>query len=167
MRKYLLPVILTVTLVLAVTACGDDDFGGGFGENQTPTPGFGDGDLTIPTSVGNIPGLSGECEAYANLAFAMSAAFTGQFTGFEGDLVSNLPAEAQADAVIIVDALQEFSDGLAGAGIDMSQGMAGFSQEEIETFSDLSEAVFTDEVDAAFEGLGEVMEDACEVDGDF
>ena len=178
MTTYLRSLIIVVVVALAVAACGDDDLGSdlggntsadvpGFGDDGFGDDGFGDGDATLPTSVGNIPGLSSECEAYLNLSLAMSAAFTGEFSGFDGDLVSRLPAAAQADGAIIVAALQEFSDELAAAGLDLSQGLATFSQEQIQAFGDLSEEIFNDEVDAAFDRLSEAGAAECAIGGDF
>lgn len=163
--KRISRLLLVAVLGMAVVACGDDGSGGD-ATIPTGTDGSGVGDVTIPTGVGNIPGVSSECEAYANLSLAMSSAFTGGFGGFSGDLVSQLPAAGRADGAIIVAALQEFSGGLAAAGIDLSQGNIGtLTQDQLQVFSDLSDSVFTDEVNDAFDRLSEVVEAECALGG--
>lgn len=173
MFKRVRPILLLLTvLALVGAACGGDDPSGDPGpDGETVLPGdqgTGLGDSsTLPTAVGNIPGVSGECEAYANLSLAMANVFTGGFSGFDGDLVSQLPSAGQADGAIIVSALQQFSDGLAAAGIDLTQGMTGLSADQIQVFSDLTESVFTDEVDAALDRLSELIEAECAIGADF
>lgn len=166
--------LLVLLLAVTVAACGDDDVSD-LGDGQTTSaPVFGgDGDgsdddnTTFPTAVGNIPGVSSECEAYANLSLALVNVFSGGFSGFGGDLVSSLPPSGQADGAIIVDALQRFSDGMAAAGIDLSAagGMATMDADQIATFTQLSEEIFTDDVDAAFDRLSELVEAECAVGG--
>ena len=61
MTKYLRTLIIVTVVTLAVTACGDDDLGGLGGDTSADPSGFedqgfGDGDATLPTAVGNIPG---------------------------------------------------------------------------------------------------------------
>lgn len=173
MSKYYRPLILVIVLALTVMACGDDDFGGDFGGDQgTNVPGFGDdgfgdGDATLPTSVGDIPGVSDECEAYFDLSFAMSAAFTGDFDGLAGDLLAKLPAAAQADGAIIAGALQDFVDGIAAAGIDLSQGVGSLSQEQLQAFGEIGDSVFTEEVNDAFDRIGELAAENCAIAEDF
>jgi hypothetical protein len=157
---------MLAALVLVLAACGGDPVG----DAAADTP-YGDGGSifddaggdTLPGSVGNTPGLSGECEAIANLSLAMSSAFLGNFNGFDGNLIGSLPSGIQADGAIVVGALQEFSDGLAAAGIDLASpsGMAGLSPEQMEAFSTLSEEIFDDEVNDAFDRIGEAAEAEC------
>jgi len=162
MPGHLRSLALVLLLVLGLAACGDDDSIGGLPGDAGDLPGDvsdlpGDlGDLP-----GNIPGLSDECQAYASLSFAMSSAFTGGFGGLDAGIVSNLPAEARADGQIVVTALQEFSDGLTDLGIDLSQGMASLAPEQIQAFTQLGESVFTDEVNDAFDRIGELASATC------
>lgn len=168
--KRLRTILLVTLLAMTVAACGDDDvsdLGGGQGTN---VPGFGDdgfGDSSsLPTSVGNIPGLSSECEAYANLSLAMASVFSGGYDGFATDIVSQLPPEGRADGAIVADALQRFADGLAAADIDLSNGgMATLSAEQIEAFSAISEDVFNEDVEAAFDRLSDLVEAECAIGG--
>lgn len=158
------PLALAIAIILSLAACGDDDSGGTASTAPTETEDLDTGDTTLPTSVGNIPGISAGCEAYADLSLAMGNVFTGGFAGFGDDLVSRLPSEGQADGAIVVGALQAFSDGLADAGIDLSQGSIGtLTQEQLQVFSDLSDNVFTDDVNAAFDRLGELVAAECAV----
>ena len=176
--QRLFSLLLVALLALTLAACGDDDDVADLADDPTTTTsgsvvggGSDDGssgsDTTFPTSVGNIPGVSSECEAYANLSLALVNVFSGGFTGFGGDLVSALPPAGQADGAIVVDALQRFSDGMAAAGIDLTAqgGMAAMDADQLQAFSDLSEEIFTDEIDAAFDRLSELVEAECAVGG--
>jgi hypothetical protein len=167
MSRHLRPLVLVLVLALTLVACGDDDSIGGLPGDAGDLPGdVGDlpgdaGDLGDLPGVGDIPGLSDECSAFLSLSSAMASAFTGTFSGFEGDLVSSLPAAAQADGAVVVAALQEFSNALADAGIDLSEGIGTLSQEQLQAFSQLGESIFTDEVNDAFDRIGDVASASC------
>jgi hypothetical protein len=166
MTRLLRTVTLVAVLALSLVACGDDDSIGGLPGDAGNLPGdVGDIPGDIGDLPGNIPGLSDECQAYASLSFAMSGAFSGSFDGLDGGIVANLPAEAQADGAIVVAALQDFSDGLDELGIDLSQGMGNLSQEQVQAFSELGESTLTDEVNDAFDRIGELASATCAVEG--
>jgi len=166
--------ILLVVLALVVAACGDDDLvgdvaqdgDGPFGNGVVTDDGGDLGDLGgVTPGVGNIPGLSDACQAYVNLSFAMTGAFSGNFSGIDDSIISDLPPGAQADGAIIVDALRRFSDGLQAAGIDLSDptNFATLTPAQMEEFQALGDTVFTDEVDAAFDRLDDSISADCEV----
>ncbi len=151
--------VAVVALLVLAAACGGDDSAdagddaGGGSDAQTAT--------TFPSTVGDIPGVSGECEALANLSLAISGVLTGTFDGLPDDVVGNLPGDAQADGEIVADAVQEFSDRLDELGIDLSQGLGNLSAEQLQAFSDISGEVFNDDVDAAVNRIGITMADDC------
>lgn len=145
-------------VVLAVAGCGGDDSSdagdvGGGGGDETAT--------TFPTSVGDVPGVSSECEAVADLSLAISTVLSGQFGDISDDVVDALPSDARADGTLLVDALREFGDRIDAAGIDLSGGLGGLSAEEIEVYSDISGEVFDEDLDAAVERIGQVAAVEC------
>lgn len=148
--------VALLTMVVA-SACGGDDAG-------NDSAGGNDGEdsaTTLPSSVGDIPGLSAECEAFADLSLAMSNTLGGGFVGIPDDLVDRLPADARDDGRVIVEALQEFGDRLEDAGIDLSQGIGSFDEGQIETYGEISGEVFDSDVEDAFDRLAGMVADEC------
>lgn len=171
MHKYVRLVAIVAVLALVVAACGDDDSaenggnadagnnnGGNGSDNSLET--FGPDD-TLPTTVGDVPGLSSECEALANLSLAFSSALTGGFDGVPSGLVDDLPSEFRAEGEAIAEALEEYSRRLEEAGIDISQGIFTLSEEQIEVYSDIADELFDDELEDSFERLATDMADDC------
>jgi hypothetical protein len=155
MRAYARVVGVLAVVAALVVGCGGDDADTNGGVDATA------GATTIPSTVGNIPGVSSECEALANLSLSISQVFAGSFQGVPNGVVDALPSEARADGQIIADALVEFDERLDELGIDLSDGMASLSPEQLEAFGDVSGEVLNDDVDAAVNRIGIQMADDC------
>ena len=132
-------------IVAIVSACGGSDDTEG---SVTTVPDNGAGDVI--TTFGNIPGVSDECTAIANLSVALTQAVSGSLGEVSDDILDAIPADARADGQIILDALREFAGRLADDGIDLTQGgLAGLSPEQLETYVEASADIFDEEVEAA------------------
>jgi hypothetical protein len=153
-------VVMAAVFALVVAACGDDDSAdnGASADNGNssgnPEATF-DPDETIPVTVGDVPGLSSECEALANLALAIGRAFTGGVEEVPAGIVEDLPSEMRADGEIVLEALTEYSRRLEEAGIDLSGGVFSLAEDQIEAYSDITEEVFDEELEDAYERIGE------------
>jgi hypothetical protein len=169
------PLLLIVALALIVAACGDDDSGllgdaptanteaglpfGGGGSDEIPN--------TLPETIGNVPGVSGECEALLNLSLAMANAFTGGGGDIDPGFVSGLPPGLQADGALVVGALQQFSQGVQDLGVDLSDpaNFAALSEEQFAALDALNDQIFDEEVDAALDRISDAAEVSCSVPG--
>jgi hypothetical protein len=133
---------------------GGDDGGGLFGSDET-----------IPITVGNIPGLSNECEALVNVFLAFTNVFSGgQIQAPSLDVISGLPGDLQADAAIMIETMQAYADGLQELGIDLSDPLSfsSLTEEQQMAFGELSEAFDTEEFNAASERLSAYGEAECD-----
>ncbi|HSF84224.1 MAG TPA: hypothetical protein VLG28_01020 [Acidimicrobiia bacterium] len=146
--------VVAVAFLLAVAACGGEDDAAAPSSEQDASA------TTFPSSVGDLPGVSGGCEALANLSLAISSVVSGNFTGVPSDVVGNLPEEARADGQTLVDAIEEFHERLEQAGIDISQGL-NLDEEQLDEYVDINAEVFNDDVDAAVNRLGVTMAGEC------
>lgn len=150
--------VALLTMVVA-SACGGDNAGG---DAAAGNDGGGSA-TTVPSSVGDVPGLSAECEAFADLSLAMSNTLAGGLAAMPDDLVDRLPADARNDGRVIVEALQQFGDQLAAAGIDLSQGIGSLDQGQIETYTAVSADVFDSEVEGSFDRLATAVAEECAI----
>lgn len=150
-------------LALLATACGDDDSstpfdGGGFGADDDDEGGdFGDlGDLELPGDVGDIPGLSDDCEAIANVFLSFSSAFFGgDPVDADSSRFDGLPGELRDDADIVVGALNELYEEFDRLGLDLSDptAFATMTEEEAAAFGELSDNLDSAEVSDAMDNL--------------
>jgi hypothetical protein len=114
-----------------------------------------DSDDTTPFTVGDVPGFSSECEALTNLALATGRAFTGGVEEVPARIAEDLPSEMRADGEIVLEALTEYSRRLDEAGIDLSGGVFSLAEDQIVAYSDITEDVFDEELEDAYERTGE------------
>ncbi len=110
---------------------GGDDSGGAFGADG------------IPDEIGDIPGLSGECEDIANVFFSMASIFVGGDVAIDADTFSSLPGDLQDDAAIVSDGLNEVMAGIADLGLDLSnpESLATMTEEQAVAFGELSSSI--------------------------
>ena len=163
MRSRFSFLAIVMAFALLVAACGDDDAG------SAPDATSGSGSPInvedLPTNVGNIPGVSGECEALLNLFLSIGGAFLGGAVApLDAGTLASLPAEVRADAVILSETLVEFSAGLEAAGIDLSDPATYTTMTESQqaAFSALGDSLDTPEFNAASDNLSEYGEQQCE-----
>lgn len=140
-----------VVVMVMASACGGSDETADLG---TTAPGGNSGGVI--TTFGNIPGVSDECTAVANLSVALSQALSGSLGGIPEGILDAIPADARADGQIILDAIEEFAGMLEADGIDLSQGgLAGLTPEQLDTYVTASAEVFGEEVEAAADRFGQ------------
>jgi hypothetical protein len=155
-----------IVFALAVTACGGSTVGSTLDQSSgtTAAPGTTDGSTVLPTGVGNIPGVSSECEALVNLYLSISAAFTGgAISAVDPATLANLPADVRADALLVSDTLKQYSDGLQALGIDFSDptSFATMTQEQQDAFTALGDLLNSDEFQAASDRLSAYGDQQC------
>lgn len=133
---------------------GDDGGGGLFGSDET-----------VPVTIGNIPGLSSECEALANVFLAFTNVFAGGGAAAPSlDAISGLPGDLRADAALMIETMQAYFDGLEDLGVDLSDpaSFGALTEEQQQAFADLSESFDTDEFTAASDRLSAYGEAECD-----
>ena len=166
MRKQSSFVVVIIAFVLVVAACGDDD-GGTFLDQSSEAPAGTDAPISIddlPIDVGNLPGVSGECEALLNLFLSIGGAFLGgSVSPLDPGTLASLPADIRADAQFLSETLSQFSDGLQGLGVDLSDpsSLATLTVAQQEALSALSESLDTERFNAASDNLSEYGEQQC------
>lgn len=143
--------LVLVVIALVAGGCGGSDDG----ENAATTVPA-DGAGNVVTTFGNIPGVSDECTAVANLSVALSQALSGSLGGIPNDILDAIPGDARADGQIILDAIQRFAESLDADGIDLSQGgLAGLTPEQLESYVEASAEYFDADVEAAADRFGQ------------
>lgn len=183
MKGYLKYLALVAVFALIATACGDsgsspfdeaadtaisttEDTGGGDDGGDDGGGGFGDaGDDTIPVTVGNIPGVSGECEALLNVFLSMSRAFIGgEFVAVDLQSFSELPGDLQDDAALVVDTLNDFAEGLEDMGVDLTdpQWALALTPAQQQAFATLGETLDAEAFTNATDNLSAYGEAECE-----
>jgi len=143
-------------------AAGDDE-----GADDEGTDGGSTDDTigTLPdTPVGDIPGLSSECEALANLVFG----FTQLVIGGDADQLlaaaqSGLPSSLDDEIAIIMEGANQYADALGDLEIDLSDptSFAALSPEEIAQLEAASQVIDTDAFNSALEAVSEYGEAEC------
>ncbi len=165
-----LAVFAAFAIVLA--ACGSDGespFAAG-GSDSVASGDGGDvdvGDLLdeLPDEVGDLPGVSDECEALLSLFLSIgNAFFGGEVASIDGSALSSLPGDVQEDAQFLADTLSEFSDAIGTMGIDFAdpESLATLSAEQQQELASLTESLDTEQFNAAADNLEAYGEQQCE-----
>jgi len=155
-----------MALALVMTACGGSD--GGFLDQSPAATAGSDGLVSVddlPTDVGDLPGVSGECEALLNLFLSIGGAFLGgEVTALDSGALANLPAEIRADAQLVSETLSAFSVGLQDAGIDLSDPstFAGMTEVQQAAFDDVTGLLDSEQFNTASDNLSAYGEQQCE-----
>jgi hypothetical protein len=154
-----------VGLALVATGCGGDDdpiIPGAGGDDRDPgdvDPGDLGGDDPV-VSIGNIPGVSGECEdlysAYLTLfsVIGTPGASSDELQPRIDALQSQLPDDLRDDAEVLATALQDYLTVLDEAGSDADVA----SNPEVLA---ALQALGTPEVAAASTNIGQYFEQTC------
>ena len=148
---------LALVVALVVLGCGDSGDEGGTSGTQS--------DLTLGT-IGDIPGLSGECEALAEFLFGISQTFV---TGRNAqDLIEaargGLPSSLHDELDTVAAAATGYSDLLREYDVDLIDDPNSFSRlspEQQNALAEATEEFSSPEVDAAMETLTNYGEQEC------
>ena len=130
----------------------------------TSAPGTTSGD-TIPATIGDIPGLSDDCEALANVFLSFASIFSGGGVNIpDSSAFNDLPGNLQDDAEIVIGALSDWADGLADAGIDLTDpsSLASLTEAQQQQLQALSEAFDTTEINDALDRMSDYGEAECD-----
>ena len=167
MRKQSSHVVVIIAFALVVAACGDDD-GETFLDQSSEAPAGTDAPISIddlPTDVGDLPGVSGECEALLNLFLSIGGAFLGgSVSPLDPGTLASLPPDIRDDAQLLSEALSQFSDGLQDLGVNLSDpsSLATMTPAQQEAFTALTDSLDTEQFNAASDNLSEYGEQQCE-----
>jgi hypothetical protein len=182
-RQYLASI---ATLAMILTACGSDDSSATLG--QAPSNGASNEvdesevdesevdesevdleglDLDeLSDAVGNLPGVSGECEALLELFISIGGVFLGggDVSSFDAGALAGLPGDVQQDAELVAGTLAQFSNALQDLGVDFSDpaSFAALSESQTEEFRALSDSLDTEEFTAASDSLSAYGEQECD-----
>ena len=160
-RRFSRLVIVGTAMVLVVAACGggDDDSAGGDGDNDG-TPGS-TAATVVPTALPNIPGLSDECTALANMMLAATQAFTGLSDNTDEMFAAaeaGVPSELRGDFEIVKGAVERFGAAMEELGVNPFQDPTAFASltpEQIAQLEEASDLLDSEPVDAAFDRISE------------
>ena len=168
------PRLLAVLLALALigAACSGDSVDDAIQEEaQNQGTGGGDGgggdggddDGTIPnTAIGDIPGVSDECEALANLVLGFSQLVVGgDASQILAAAQSGLPSSLDDEIAIIMEAADQYADALGGIDLTDPNAFATLSPEELAQLEEASQAIDTDAFNNAFEAVSTYAEAEC------
>ncbi|MGQ0825672.1 MAG: hypothetical protein ACT4OX_11730 [Actinomycetota bacterium] len=115
----------------------------------------------------DIEGFDEDCvEASLAMAGAMSGAFTGEAIGDDEsleqfrELADNAPDEIADDLQTLADALGEYYEALADAGVDLGSGDTP-DADDIAALTELGESLNTEEVQAASDNVSTWFEEGC------
>lgn len=173
-------------LSLIVAACGDSGGtttnGGSDGGQTQATSGEGNGDgngdgtVTLGTLVDDVPGLSSECVALANVFGSLSQvglAFGGQ-ADFDVDEVQaqfedarrGLPDDLQDDIDVLAEAIIGYFEFLAGLDVDLDdpQAIASLTPADLEQLTEAAALFDSEAVQQAGDNLSAYGEAECAVD---
>jgi hypothetical protein len=163
-RSAFVAVIMAFALVVA--ACGDDDGSSLIDQSDgTAAPSGNINPTGIPTDVGNLPGVSGECEALLNLFLSIGGVFLGgEVRPLDAGTLAGLPSEIRADALYVSQTLSDFSVSMQQMGVDFSDPstFATLTPAQQEALGDLSDSLDTAEFNAATDNLSAYGEAQCE-----
>ncbi len=163
-RSGYLAAIMAFTLVVA--ACGSDN-GGSLLERSAGTAANGDDTISIgdlPTDVGNLPGVSGECEALLNLFLSIGGAFLGgEVSSLDSGALASLPGEIRDDAQVVSETLREFSETLQALGIDFADpsSLSSLTEAQQAELNALTESLDSEQFNAASDNLSAYGEQQC------
>ena len=156
-----------MAFALSLTACSSGDEGSFLDQSPGATS-TGDGFIPaddLPTDVGNLPGVSGECEALLNLFLSIGGAFLGgEVSALDSGALGNFPGEIRADAQIVSDTLRDFSLGLQDMGINLADpaSLATLTEAQQAAFDDLTGSLDSDQFNTASDNLSAYGEQQCE-----
>jgi hypothetical protein len=156
-----------MALALLVAACGGGD-GGSFLDQSPGATSAGDGLIPIgdlPTDVGDLPGVSGECEALLNLFLSIGGAFLGgEVSALDTAALAGLPGDVRADAQIVSDTLRDFSVGLQDMGINLADpaSFATMTEAQQAAFDELTASLDSDQFNTASDNLSAYGDQQCE-----
>ncbi len=178
MKSYLRYLAVFAVFAVAVAACGSDGdspFAPGGSDSVASGDdggGDGDGDVNVedlleelPEEIGDIPGVSDECQALLSLFLSIgNAFFGGEVASIDSSALSGLPGDVQEDAQFLADTLSEFSDAIAAMGIDFAdpESLATLSAEQQQELTALTESLDTDEFNAAADNLEAYGDQECD-----
>lgn len=180
MTRHLRYLALVAAIAVALAACGNGDdspFAPGASDSASSSDGDasggdGSGDVDVgdlldelPDEVGDLPGVSGECEALLSLFLSIgNAFFGGEVASIDDSALAGLPGDVQADAQLLAETLSEFSDAIAGMGIDFAdpESLATLSAEQQQELASLTESLDTEQFNAAADNLEAYGEQQCE-----
>ncbi len=166
-RKRSAYVAVTMACALVLAACSSSDEGS-FLDQSAGTSADAEDPFSLddlPTDVGDLPGVSGECEALLNLFLSIGGAFLGgEVSSLNSDALANLPAEIRNDALVVSETLAEFSAGLQDLGVDLSDpsSVGTLTEAQQQAFGALSESMDSDRFNAAADNLSAYGEQQCE-----
>jgi len=164
-RSGYVAVIMAFALVLA--ACSSDDSESFL--DQSPAAAADSDDLNpvgdFPTDVGDLPGVSGECEALLNLFLSIGGAFLGsEVSTLDAAALAALPGDIRGDAQLVSETLRQFSVGVQALGVDFADpaSFATLTEAQQEEFSALGESLDTAQFKAASDNVSAYGEQQCE-----
>ena len=157
-----------IALLLVVVACGGGDTGAGSDDDGDFDPSGSDDTFSFetPTTVGDLAGVSDECESLTNLSIAMTAMFTGSPEQVDGLLagVRSVPGEIADEVDILTDAIR----GLTAAWSEIGEnpltnpaGLTELSDSELAEIEALVDQFDNDATNDAFETIGEYVAREC------
>ncbi|MCP3974071.1 MAG: YebC/PmpR family DNA-binding transcriptional regulator [bacterium] len=161
-------VIVSMALTLIVAACGGgDDETAGDNDGGDGTTGS-TAATVVPTALPNIPGLSDECRALANMMLAATQAFTGinenvdeMFAAAE----AGVPDDLRDDVAIVKKAVESFGAALEELGVNPFQdptAFANLTEEQIEQLEAASDLLDGEDVNNAFDEISDWGERECD-----
>lgn len=158
--------LLAIVAAAAIVGAACSDSGGSaspFGSNGAPDSAASSEDSGgvfgadgIPDELGDVLGLSDECEDIANVFLSIGSIFLGgDILEFDADTFRSLPGDLQDDAAIVADGLNAVVAGIADVGLDLSDpaSLASMSEEQAAAFSELSESFDSPEFNEALENI--------------
>jgi hypothetical protein len=162
-RSGFVAVIMAFTLVVA--ACGDDDSSliDQSAGTAAPSSDLIDTDA-LPTNVGDLPGVSGECEGLLNLFLSIGGVFLGgEIAPLDAGVLGSLPPAIRADAQLVSDTLRQFSESMEEMGVDFTDPstFATMTPAQQEALGALSDSLDTTEFNAATDNLSNYGEQQC------
>jgi len=149
-------------------ASGNDGQGESGGASDSGGQSGGPGILpTLPATIGNIPGVSNECEAVINVYLGIAQLFTG--TGGDAQQIieatqGDFPDQIKDDIQTLANVVGEYSNLIGDLQIDLVNnplGFAALTPEQQARFQAASAAFSAPEVEQAFENISNYGEKEC------
>jgi hypothetical protein len=177
MARHLGVLIVVTAIAMVAMACGGGDADDvsrtsappsetvGDGDGAGEEHGGDDGDIRFPTDVGNIPGLSDECEAIVNVFLSVGSVFFGGGpTDANLSSFDELPGNLREDAAVVLGALDELYTELDKLGVDLSdpQAFTSLTQEQAAELAQIGEKLETPEFNEASDNLSAFAEAECD-----
>ena len=165
MRLFAL--ILALTLIAA--ACSTDTV-----DEPTNVESDGGGDsetantaVTLPDSIPDLPGLSGECEALAGFFLGIAQLIIGDVDDGSSLLDSSkseLPGSLQDDVDVVAEAADAYRAVFQELGVDFSDpaSLANLTPAQLEQMNQAAEGLSSPEVEGALDNIEAYGLDACD-----